>query len=322
MTSSDRVYPRQMRRVWLLSFIVACTKANPAVLCTDTTCSDPAYPFCDVGGEIGGIPGTCIAVTCTPGEFGACRGDDVALTCNAAGTSFDDVQCEMGCSVATSGCKLCEPNQTVCTNGTLATCDATGQQTASSCPLGCFEDQPRCRDIDPSNRLATYMDMVQNPADLDLSVGQWNVFLKTGSISSEGPGATTLTVPSFMVPSPSGGPQIRVFVVENLKLGNVFISTQPSDPPTAVAFIASGDITVSGAVTLDGTAGSLTTSSCVGIEGYTTTAQANGAGFWIGAGGGGGATPGAAGAVVTDSSGLWLSLQQAAPPSERTICNR
>ncbi len=57
-----------------LGIVVACTKRNPAY-CGDGTCVDPSLPYCDIDGAIGGMPGTCIAVTCTPGELAICRGD-------------------------------------------------------------------------------------------------------------------------------------------------------------------------------------------------------------------------------------------------------
>ena len=101
-----------MKLVLVLVMVAAagCTKANPAS-CLDDHCSDPARPFCDADGTIGGEPNTCIAVTCSPGEFAACR-DDRALTCNSDGNNFDLVECEFGCSEAAGGCNAC--NTTEC----------------------------------------------------------------------------------------------------------------------------------------------------------------------------------------------------------------
>jgi hypothetical protein len=91
----------------LVALAAGCTtKANPAS-CADDHCSDPAKPFCDEDGSIGGKPDTCIAVECMPGAFETCRGDN-ALMCNAAGTNFDTVECMYGCSDAAGGCNACE----------------------------------------------------------------------------------------------------------------------------------------------------------------------------------------------------------------------
>lgn len=95
----------RMRFAMIMALLVACsTKPNPKS-CLDNHCSDPALPFCDVDGSIGGEPNTCIAVECTPSTFEECRGDR-ALTCNAAGDNYDLVECEFGCG--TDGCLSCD----------------------------------------------------------------------------------------------------------------------------------------------------------------------------------------------------------------------
>jgi hypothetical protein len=91
-----------------LGIVVACTKRNPAY-CGDGTCVDPSLPYCDIDGAIGGMPGTCIAVTCTPGELAICRGD-AAVTCASSGSNYDTVQCPLGCDPAAGGCKECTSN--------------------------------------------------------------------------------------------------------------------------------------------------------------------------------------------------------------------
>lgn len=152
-------------------FVTGCTKQNPAAVCHDGTCIDPSHPYCDFDGSVGGQPGTCIAVTCTPGALDECTDGNTALVCTAGGNNYSSVQCANGCD-PTIGCLECAPNQTVCSNGTVYTCDASGNATMQSCPLGCFEDQPRCRDIDPSNGLATYLDMVPDPPDFIVTAGE------------------------------------------------------------------------------------------------------------------------------------------------------
>ena len=109
MRSLSRDTRGWFRRSWiamrlllgLVLLVAGCTKPNPAS-CADNHCSDPARPFCDVDGTIGGEPQTCIAVSCTPNAFAECR-NDAALTCNANGDNYDLLECEFGCG--TSGCK-------------------------------------------------------------------------------------------------------------------------------------------------------------------------------------------------------------------------
>jgi hypothetical protein len=280
-------------------FATSCTKANPAFNCVQSTCTDPNYPYCDADGSIGGTPGECIAVTCTAGDFGSCDGATTELVCNNSGTGYTQVQCANGCD-PTSGCNACAPNQTVCANGVVTSCDGSGTQTSmQTCPLGCFADQPRCRDIDPSNRLGTYLDMVQNPADLDMGSGSWFVDASRGTVSGPGP---TITVPNFLAPSATGGPAIRVFVVNNLNIGNVDVFAD-SGMNYAAAFLAAGTITISGTLNVDGSLGSTSDPSCVGGQGFATAAQENGACIMVPGGGGGGATGGASTGTMADSSG-------------------
>jgi hypothetical protein len=98
--------------LWLSLWLALClalaagcgTVANPAS-CADGFCHDPAFPFCDVDGTIGGGSRlTCIAVACTPRELAACRGDE-AIVCNATGDDYDVAHCEGGCSAEGGGCK-------------------------------------------------------------------------------------------------------------------------------------------------------------------------------------------------------------------------
>lgn len=89
----------------VFGLVTGCTKPNPRS-CIDGTCTDPAFPFCDVDGTFGDTTDTCVAVDCRPGEVAACR-DDLAIRCNATGNDYDLVQCELGCDAATGGCKGC-----------------------------------------------------------------------------------------------------------------------------------------------------------------------------------------------------------------------
>jgi N-acetylneuraminic acid mutarotase len=73
-----------------------CTQENPRY-CGDGTCTDPAFPFCDVNGTLGGLTGECIAPACVPSVFAECRGD-IELRCNSAGDGYDEIACEAGCA--------------------------------------------------------------------------------------------------------------------------------------------------------------------------------------------------------------------------------
>lgn len=106
-------YARVMREGWL--FVVAalvfgsCTQANPAATCGDGTCSDPNFPYCDADGSVGGDPGACIALSCTPGEIKECRGS-MAFTCSASGHGYELAPCDLGCGdIPSPHCKYLQP---------------------------------------------------------------------------------------------------------------------------------------------------------------------------------------------------------------------
>lgn len=120
--------------LWVLSlafgsFVLlgGCTSPNPKN-CSDKTCSDPAFPFCDVDGSLQGTPEVCIAVGCVPREFEQCRGD-AALVCSATGDTFDVLVCPKGCN-ATNGCNECATNSEC--GGTAPVCD-TNVGTCVAC---------------------------------------------------------------------------------------------------------------------------------------------------------------------------------------------
>ncbi|HUJ61076.1 MAG TPA: hypothetical protein VLX92_21380, partial [Kofleriaceae bacterium] len=84
---------------------VACTRSNPSADCHDGACTDPNYPYCDVDGAIDGEPNKCIAVSCTPGTFGACDGSN-ALICGSDGSSYGATTCAAGCDASENGCHV------------------------------------------------------------------------------------------------------------------------------------------------------------------------------------------------------------------------
>ncbi len=315
-----REHPRAVS-VWRVRILVTalvatgCTKPNPAS-CADGTCTEPALPFCDVDGALAGEPRTCIAVACTPGEFAVCRGDR-EITCNAQGTDYDLTQCERGCDALSDGCRVCSPGQTVCANGKVQTCDANGNVVASeACPLGCFEDQPRCRDIDPSNNLGMYLDMTPDPQDLDLSMGA-TINTSTGTITDRS--AHVISASTFLVPAGSGGTPIRVIVARHVSLGDVG-TVEDQIPGPALAIVATGDIDVQGTVRV--LAGSVVLPSCVGARGLygdgplvSSTYQY----FTESSGGGANATPGGRGGWVVGTGNESLGAGGGTPVGTKAL---
>jgi hypothetical protein len=294
------IIEQHRRHLWQMALVglvlaAGCTARN-ARYCGDGVCVDPAYPYCDLDGALEGEPRTCIAVDCTPGDFVACHADS-ELRCNQTGTSYDATQCELGCDAATNGCRLCEPNQTACTNGQVATCDASGMVTSSTaCPLGCFEDQPRCREIDPSNGLAPYMAMAGSGPDLVLENA--TLIIPAGRVeSASGP----MDLQSVKVAASPGGVPIQVFPVRSLTIvGNLDIRTDGLGfaPQPAVAFLVYGEVRVDGSIALRGynrspPPGAVMSGPCIGSPGALDVGGS--VGFWAGGGGGGGATQGGAG---------------------------
>jgi hypothetical protein len=299
-----------MKQLLLLSLALlgtaACTRRNEAKYCQEGTCTTPDFPFCDVSGAFSGEEGTCIAVTCVAGEFGECRGDR-EVRCNTTGTNYDVVQCERGCDPAASGCRLCSPSETACTNGALATCDANGAVTSmQGCALGCFEAQPRCRDIAPSNSLAKYLDMIQSPPDLDLSGGGVITTINGEITSSSG---DALSIPNYLVPAPSGGVAIRVLVAKRVRLGNVTVTAGATDwgQGPALAILATDEITVEGLLDLTDwdrpSPGGVSFSACSGKIGNASAGSSSQT-VISGSGGGGHATAGASGGNIGGSVAL------------------
>lgn len=277
----------------VLAIAIGCgTRANPAATCSDGQCSDPAFPFCDVDGSVGGTPGTCIAVDCMPGSVAECRGS-AALTCNATGDNFDPVACDFGCDPA-AGCLACQPGETVCANGAVVSCDGAGSETMTTCPLGCFADQPRCTDIDPSNGLAMYLDMVADPPDLHITASaQLNA--TRGELSMNG---SDVTVPTFLSPPVSDDLGIRVVVVHDLTIDDSlsFAGGGSDGHGPALAIVATGAITINAPIS--GYGASLV--SCAGGQGFDAADVPN---HSVASGGGGNATNGgASGAIINDSA--------------------
>jgi len=107
--------------------------------------------------------------------------------------------------------------------------------------MGCFEDQPRCRDITPSNFLATYVDSVANPPALEITNAVFD--LTTGQVTANG---HPVNIPSALIPAVGNSSGIKVFVVQSLKLTDATLTAE--SVAAAIAIVAKGDITLAGTI--------------------------------------------------------------------------
>lgn len=265
---------------------VACTRPNP-LDCTDGTCTDPAHPFCDVTGELEGIPTTCIAVTCAPRGLAGCVGDD-QLTCTDSGTNYDTVRCDRGCDPAI-GCRACTPAQTVCERNQLQRCDDAGRLTVETCALGCSATEPRCNQVVPSNRIGAYAYPAAPP---DVVARDAIIDTRTGIVTVDG---QPLDIPSFLVEANGNGAPIRVLVVGALRLHNATIGTGSLSDAAgpALAILARGDVQLTGTIAVSPLAGEATLGCITAGEGQFATTVSGGGG------GGANATAGADGGAAT-----------------------
>lgn len=190
----------------------------------------------------------------------------------------------------------CQPDTIDCDEGTdvYTECSSEGIATLQmQCPLGCASDMEKCVDVDPSNGLATYLDMAATAPDLVLT-GTSTINPYDGTILV---GAVAVQVPNFTTDG------IRVFVVRSLSVeGTVNVSRRYASP--SLAFVSHGDVTVSGLLDIsaqgaEGGAG--------GMWGGDQSAPNNCGGHWpmndAGAGGGGGGEMGAMGGAAASESG-------------------
>jgi hypothetical protein len=177
----------------------------------------------------------------------------------------------------------CAPSTTTCTNGTYVDCSATGTPTVTmACPLGCDASQPKCRDVDPSNGVAQYLDMAHTDAAapmLTLGAGS-TISTDTGIVYD---GATSVVVPNIDIGD------YHVFWVKSLSItGSTVVSGADG-----LIIVSDGDVSitdlldVSGNLRVNGPGGGPGT--CVG--GTATTAGS----FSGGGGGGGNGDPGGTG---------------------------
>lgn len=188
------------------------------------------------------------------------------------------------CTIVPTDCPVercgCAPGATTCSNDQLVVCDPSGTATTStSCSLGCAGTKDHCLTFTPSNGLGTSFAGASTQPDViipdNAAIDSGTGFI-TGSTGN-------VAVASVIVTQPSG--DIRVFVAKSFSFTNAKITGTK-----AVAFVASGDITINGMV--DASAGGPTGGpgeqlAPAGCRGTYTPAQAGGGGGNLTAGGAG-----------------------------------
>ena len=139
----------------------------------------------------------------------------------------------------------CTPSSTSCSGSTLTVCDGLGQiDSTSTCPLGCHTSGTRCNDVDPSNGLATYLDMTPSGGDITLPSGS-TIDTDTGQVRDDT--NALVSVDSYDVAAPTDGVAVRVLRVKSLSMGDVAVNGA-----TALAIVSDGDITITGKLDVGG----------------------------------------------------------------------
>ena len=278
----------------------ACTRANPAATCPSGTCSDPAHPFCDSSGAIGGTPGECLAVQCTPGAVGACK-DSTAYICSADGAGYTSMDCASGCD-PTTGCELaCSPNAAIsCSDGQYVACNADGTgMITQTCSIGCSSNAIACLTFEPTNGLGPSLEDAGSRPAMTIPSGA-KIDTDTGIVQDTN--GTTITSYSVVVPQ-NGASAIRVFEGASFEIAGVTITGD-----NAIAFVAPGLIDIVGVVkarantSTTGPGSQKRPEACAALD---STQYSAGCGPGAtGAGGGGNATAGGTGGGTLGTSGF------------------
>ncbi len=279
-----------MRTICTLVLLVAsgCTVKDPLFCETpDHPCTDPSRPFCDENAAFPASEG--IRKTCIPSPFDA--------------------------AVVDARPQACTPNTKLCAAGIYAECDPLGQVSSSiSCgPLGCNLAGTACVDIDPTNGLATQLDLAAAAPEVALT-GIAKIDTSTSSVVN-GNGAS-VSVPTATISQGLGLPSITVFRFKSLSVESLIIGGA-----NTLALVSDGDITISGNVDLsssndgpplyapkNGPGALISGNACVGQKASGKGGGGGGGRGDTGASGGdgGGAGAGAGGAKLDAPSGAPL----------------
>jgi hypothetical protein len=183
----------------------ACTKEQNA--CTsDSDCTNPAYPFCDVNGEFDASGGAKNVCTIVPPE----------------------------CPVERCGCS---PGATSCAGDELTTCDASGTSvTTTACALGCASDGTRCLSFEPSNGLGPALTAAASEPAITIPDGA-TINTDTGEVKTSG--GIAVQVHSLAIGQ--GPTTIRALIGGSFTIGDV--SVLGANP---LAIVSVGDIALDG----------------------------------------------------------------------------
>ncbi len=223
--------------------LAAGCPADEQIACMPGTCTDPGRPYCDVDGTVAGTPGVCLAVSCAPGSFAACRGDDEAIVCNASGNDYETKTCADGCDSASGGCHDCNADR--CVPGGLSRCLDRKLEPPTACTAYCL-DAPvaHCAVLEPKY-LPDVCDQMTMQGALDLAA---NTTLHTGSVSLCTGGVVAQTAAPDMCVARHSTITIRTGVVVTVSGG-----APPGGGGRSLALVADGDVIIDGTLDLAAT---------------------------------------------------------------------
>jgi hypothetical protein len=194
--------------------------------------------------------------------------------------------------------QICTPNESLrCESGDLVVCSDDGtEEEEIACVLGCEDSALRCRDVEPSNGLADFLDQAgaQPLADFGESA---TINTDTEQVEVNG---SPVALATFVTGSE---PEILVIAVGGLVADDVTVSGA-----RALAIVSDGDIELAGHFSVSasgatGGPGAFDEPACTGQVGERV--DSNGATSLAGGGGGGFGSSGARGgiAIAQDDAG-------------------
>lgn len=185
----------------------------------------------------------------------------------------------------------CIPDSVVCTDDRYIDCSSTGTvEVQLDCVLGCDATEAKCRDVDPSNGVASYLDQAHtDPLAPVLTLAAGSTIDTTTGVVFDG--SATVTVPN------AGVGTNRVFIVKSLAITGTVVVTGTA----GLIIVSDGDVGIAATLDVSANAGANGpgggSGSCDG--GWSTTASSA---FSGGGGGGGNGDVGGVGGVGDGTS--------------------